>query len=75
MSKTDKQKATIPVMRKLEVDKNWNVEIPLDLREKFPSTPNKEVYVYFTFADEEALFDALIENLTHEGVLIATNFE
>ncbi|MDD3880007.1 MAG: hypothetical protein PHP26_08460 [Syntrophomonas sp.] len=75
MSKTDNHKVIIPVLQKLEVDDNWSVEIPFDLRDKFSPNQTKWVDVYFSFANEDDLFDALIDALIHEGTLIVPNPE
>ncbi len=57
--------------RKLEVDDNWKVQIPVDLRSKVVLSENKKwVDVYFDFSNGDYDFEELIVTLLHDGVII-----
>ncbi len=65
----------VPALRRLKVDEYWQVQIPVDLRDKFPLTGDKWVEVYFDFSNGAEEFDELLGVLIHEGVLIVTTPE
>lgn len=73
MSYTENKKTILPVVRRLEVDDNWQVEIPVDLRDKFPIAQSMWVEVYIGFSGGDEDFNGLMDSLIHDGVLICCN--